>query len=148
MARMYSHKKGKSGSIKPIVKTKQEWVQMPPEEIKKLVVNLYKEGSTKSLIGAILRDNYGIPSVKLATGMSITEILKEAGEDPSYGEDLKLLTLKAERLRKHLERYKSDKLNVHNLQLIESKIRRLSKYYKRIGVLPKDWKYEPKFEWK
>ncbi len=80
--------------------------------------------------------------------MSITEILKEAGEDPSYGEDLKILTLKAERLRKHLERYKSDKLNVHNLQLIESKIRRLSKYYKRIGVLPKDWKYEPKFEWK
>jgi small subunit ribosomal protein S15 len=148
MARMYSHRRGKSGSVKPIIKAKPEWVQMPPEDIKRLVVSLYKEGNTKSLIGAILRDNYGIPSVKLATGATITEILKEAKEDPFYGEDLKLLTLKAERLRKHLDRYKSDKLNVHNLQLIESKIRRLSKYYKRIGVLPKGWKYEPKFEWK
>lgn len=148
MARMYSHRRGKSGSVKPIVKAKPEWVQMPPEDIKRLVVSLYKEGNTKSLIGAILRDNYGIPSVKLATGATITEILKEAGEDPFYGEDLKLLTLKAERLRKHLDRYKSDRLSVHNLQLIESKIRRLSKYYKKIGVLPKGWKYEPKFEWK
>jgi len=148
MARMYSHKKGKSGSVKPVLKEKPSWVQMSPEEVKRIVVNLAREGKTKSEIGMILRDVYGIPSVKLVTGMKITEILKEAGEDPMYGEDLRMLTLKAERIRKHLERYKSDKLNVHNLQLIESKIRRLAKYYIRTGVLPKDWKYEPKFQFK
>ena len=29
----------------------------------------------------------------------------------------------------------------HGLELLESKIRRLGKYYARKGKLPKDWKY-------
>lgn len=142
MARLYSHRRGKSGSKKPISKIKQEWIQMPPEEIKRLVINLAREGKTKSEIGVILRDRYGIPSVKLAVGKSVKAILKEAGEKALEAEDLDQLIKKAERMKRHLARFKSDHLNVHNLQLVASKIRRLAKYYKREGILPADWKYE------
>jgi small subunit ribosomal protein S15 len=142
MARMYSHKRGKSGSRRPASKLKPKWVQAPPEELKRMVVSLAREGHSKSSIGAILRDRHGVPSLKSATGMTVGEILKEAGEDPMQAEDLRLLTRKAEGMRRHLERYKSDRLNVHNLQLVESKIRRLAKYYKRKGILPPGWKYE------
>lgn len=125
-----------------MAKLKPKWVQTPPEEIKRIVVSLAREGHPKSSIGVMLRDRHGVPSVKTATGMSIAQILREAGEDPMDAEDLKLLIKKGEAMKRHIDRYKSDHLNVHNLQLVESKIRRIAKYYKRKGVLPADWRYE------
>jgi len=142
MARMYSHRRGKSGSKRPIAVLKPKWLQTPPEELKRIVVDLAREGHSKSSIGVILRDKHGVPSMKSATGMSVGDILKEAEEDPLAAEDLRLLTRKAEAMKRHIERYKSDHLNVHNLQLVESKIRRLAKYYKKKGILPADWRYE------
>ena len=142
MARMYSHRRGKSGSRKPTAKLKPKWVQAPPEDLKRIVVSLAREGHSKSSIGTILRDRHGVPSMKSATGMTVGQVLKEGGEDPIAAEDLKLLMKKAEGMKRHLERYKSDRLNVHNLQLVESKIRRLAKYYKKKGILPTDWRYE------
>ncbi|MEM5833437.1 MAG: 30S ribosomal protein S15, partial [Candidatus Aenigmatarchaeota archaeon] len=50
---------------------------------------------------------------------------------------------RAVRLREHLSIHKKDKSSQRGLILIESKIRRLEKYYKRVGKLPKDWKYDP-----
>jgi len=43
--------------------------------------------------------------------------------------------------KKHLEKNKKDIHSKRGLQLIEAKIRRLAKYYKREGVLPKKWSY-------
>ena len=37
--------------------------------------------------------------------------------------------------------HKSDRKNVHSLELVEAKIYRLSKYYKEKGILPSDFKY-------
>ena len=51
------------------------------------------------------------------------------------------LLRKAVRLRGHLERNKPDKHSKRGLQNLESKIRRLGKYYVRNGDLPKGWKY-------
>ena len=53
------------------------------------------------------------------------------------------LIKKAIRLRKHLEAHRKDLHNKRALQLTESKIWRLQKYYKRKGVLPADWEYKP-----
>lgn len=142
MARMYSHRRGKSGSKRPSARLKPKWVQAPPEELNRIVVSLAREGHPKSSIGVTLRDKHGIPSVKSATGMTVGEILKGAGEDPMQAEDLKLLMKKAEAMKRHSERYRSDRLNVHNIQLVESKIRRLAKYYKEKRILPADWSYE------
>ena len=60
---------------------------------------------------------------------------------PELPEDLQNLINKAVNLRGHLEKNSRDKHNRHGLQLIESKIRRLEKYYKDAEVLPDGWKY-------
>ena len=45
-------------------------------------------------------------------------------------------------VRKHLERNRKDKDSKFRLILIESRIHRLSRYYKTVGVLPPTWRYE------
>ena len=45
-------------------------------------------------------------------------------------------------VRKHLERNRKDKDSKFRLILIESRIHRLSRYYKAVGALPPTWKYE------
>ena len=49
---------------------------------------------------------------------------------------------KAVAVRKHLERNHKDKDSKFRLILIESRIHRLSRYYKSVGVLPPTWRYE------
>ncbi|RLI41083.1 30S ribosomal protein S15, partial [Candidatus Bathyarchaeota archaeon] len=92
----------------------------------------------------ILRDQYAIPLVKPITGKSITQILKEAELAPTIPEDLGNLIKKAARLTAHLEKNRKDLHNKRALQIVEAKIHKLSRYYKREGVLPPNWKYEPK----
>ena len=45
-------------------------------------------------------------------------------------------------VRKHLERNHKDVDSKFRLILIESRVHRLSRYYKRTRVLPPNWKYE------
>ncbi|MBU5682211.1 MAG: 30S ribosomal protein S15 [Candidatus Aenigmatarchaeota archaeon] len=113
------------------------------EEVEKLVVKLAREGYMPSMIGLILRDSYGIPNVKEITGKSILQILEKNDIRLEIPEDLLNLMRRAVRLREHLSIHKKDKSSQRGLILIESKIRRLEKYYKRVGKLPKDWKYYP-----
>ncbi len=122
---------------------KPSWVKYTPEEVEELVVKLRKEGHSMAMIGIILRDQYGIPSVKAIVGKKIEKILREHGLAPEVPEDLLFLMRKAVRLRKHLEKHKKDIHNARALMNIESKILRLVKYYKRVGKLPPDWKYTP-----
>ncbi|RLF78179.1 30S ribosomal protein S15 [Thermococci archaeon] len=143
MARRDSRKKGKHGSKKPPVKFVPKWVKYKKEEVEKLVIELAKKGYSSALIGQILRDQYGIPDVKVITGKKISKIMKENKLYPEIPEDLLNLLKRAVRLRDHLEKHKSDKHSRRGLQNLESKIRRLAKYYIREGVLPKDWKYSP-----
>ena len=44
-------------------------------------------------------------------------------------------------LNKHMKRNPKDTSNKRGKQLVESKIRRLVKYYKEKGKIPDDWKY-------
>jgi len=143
MARMHARKRGKSGSKRPPVKTVPRWVSYKKAEVEKIVVNLAKEGYSSAEIGLVLRDRYGIPSVKLITGKKIKKIMMEAGLYPKYPEDLLDLLKKAVDLRSHLAIHKKDYTSKRNLELLESKVRRLAKYYIRKGVLPEDWKYDP-----
>jgi len=116
---------------------------MKPEEVEELVVSLYRKGYPPSMIGMILRDTYGIPSVRAVTGKKLVRILRERGLAPEIPEDLANLIRRAARVRRHLEEHPKDYHSKRGLQLIESKIHRLVKYYKRIGVLPPDWEYKP-----
>lgn len=138
-----SKEKGRSGSTRPVVVRGPEWVQMRPEEVEELVVSLYRRGNSLSAIGVILRDQYGIPLVKAVTGKSILQILRERGLAPEMPEDLSNLVKKALQIRRHLEEHPKDYHSKRGLQLVESKIYRLAKYYKSVGVLSPSWRYEP-----
>jgi small subunit ribosomal protein S15 len=59
-------------------------------------------------------------------------------------EDLGNLIKKAQSLGVHMEKNKKDLHNKRNMQIIEARIHKLSRYYKREGVLPKNWKYVAK----
>jgi small subunit ribosomal protein S15 len=141
---MPKKEKGKSHPTRPVSKRPPSWCKYQPEEVEALVIKLAKEGNPPSRIGTILRDQYAIPLVKPITGKTITEILREAGLAPSVPEDLENLLKKAARLMAHLEKHKKDFHNKRALQLIEAKIHRLENYYKQEGILPSNWKYEPK----
>ena len=141
---MPKQEKGKSHQIRPVSKRAPSWCKYQPEEVEALVVRLAKEGNPPSRIGTILRDQHAIPLVKPITGKTITKILKEAELAPAIPEDLGNLLKKAESLSVHLEKNKKDLHNKRALQLIEAKIHKLSRHYKREGVLPANWKYEPK----
>ena len=141
MSRMHSSRKGSSGSKKPLVDKNPEWVPQPAEEIKETVVKLAGEGMTMAKIGLVLRDQYAVPNVRLATGMTIREILAEKDIKLELPEDLQGLMKRAVSLSSHVKINPKDLHNLRGLQLVESKIRRLVKYYKREGVIPETWSY-------
>jgi small subunit ribosomal protein S15 len=144
MAKMHARRRGKSASAKPLVTENPEWVTVSKEEIEQTVVKLAKEGMTSPKIGLVLRDNYAVPSVRLATGKTMYEILQENDMKPEIPDDLMALMRRAINVNLHMQENKKDMANNRNLQLIESKIRRLVKYYKKEEVLPQTWEYNLK----
>jgi small subunit ribosomal protein S15 len=138
---MHSRHRGKSKSRKSPAKSAPAWVHSTAKEVVSLILKLSKEGRKEPEIGVILRDSHGVPSVKQITGKSISQILKDEGASATYPTDLMQLITKAVRLRKHLKENKKDTLNTTALKNVESKIRRLVKYY-RGKKLPVDWKYD------
>lgn len=144
MARLHAKRKGKSGSTRPFLKANPEWVAMETPDIEATVVRLHQEGLSAASIGTRLRDAYGVPNVHLATGKSVNQILAAKNLKPALPEDLASLIKRAASLQVHLQDHAKDLSNKRGLQLIESRIRRLSKYYKREGILPADWDYSAK----
>ena len=121
-----------------------EWIAYSNEEIEEFIVKFKREGKTASQIGVILRDQYGIPSVKEVTGEKITQILKRNGQAEEYPEDLMNLIRRAVNIRDHLEENPKDLHSKRGLTIIESRIRKLASYYVSEGELPQGWRYNPK----
>lgn len=145
MARMHTRRKGQAGSRHPSTMRVPEWLdkEKNAQWVEEKVIELAKAGNTPSMIGMILRDQYGVPLVKVVTGKSVISILKENDLTRRVPEDLRNIIIKATHIRKHLEENKKDHTSKRGLQLAENKIHRLSKYYRKKKVLPVDWKYTP-----
>ncbi len=139
---MHSRDKGRSGSTKPSKKTKPLWTSLKTAEIEMIVFKLAKDGNSTSQIGMVLRDSYGIPDVKVVTKKSVSDILKEKKSLPEIPDDLMALMKKLVNLEKHFEANRQDKTSLRGIQLTESKIKRLVKYYKQTKKLAVDWKYD------
>jgi small subunit ribosomal protein S15 len=142
LTRMHRHGRGRSHSTRPVTRRPPAWCKYKSEEVEALVIKLAKEGNGPSQIGRILRDQYGIPLVKSITGKKIVEILKQTGLAPKIPEDLGNLLRKAAKLRRHVEKNRKDYRNIQALNLVESQIHRLVKYYKNEGRLPLNWDYK------
>ena len=141
MARMHARRKGKSCSKRPLITENPAWVTLSATEIEDIIVKMAQDGNNSAKIGLVLRDQYGVPDVKLATGKTITAIMKGKGVAPALPEDLANLMRRAIDLNVHLKENHGDISNRRGLMLIEAKIRRLERYYKANNVLPADWKY-------
>ncbi|EZQ03108.1 30S ribosomal protein S15 [Candidatus Acidianus copahuensis] len=135
--------RGKSHSTRPVRAGSPKWVRFTREEVEMLIEELAKRGYGSSMIGVILRDQYGIPLVKQITGKKVSVILQEKGLSPQIPEDLFNLIRKAVNVRRHLVEYPKDKVSKKGLEEIESKIRRLVNYYRVTGKLPANWRYDP-----
>jgi small subunit ribosomal protein S15 len=143
MARMHSRKKGASRSRPPTVEKVPDWSDVSKEELEKLVIKLHDSGLPSTKIGLTLRDQYGVPSVKLVLGKNMNRFLKEKSSLPEIPEDLSNLMRHSLQVRKHLKTNVKDVHNKRALQLMENKIRRLVKYYHDSGRLALSWEYRP-----
>lgn len=143
MARMHTRRKGQSGSNRPSTLRVPEWMDKEKDTqwVEEKVIELAKTGSTPSMIGMTLRDQFGVPLVKMITGKTVMDILIENNLERRVPEDLRNMIIKATSIRRHLEENKTDFVSKRRLQLVESKIHRLSQYYRNRKVLPADWKY-------
>lgn len=101
------------------------WVKTTPVEIEKKVIDLAKQGISPEKIGLKLRDEQGIPKVKVL-GLQIKKILKENNlwEDP----EIKNIEKKLELLGKH------SKTNIHDYKAKRS----IVKYNSRLNKLKKN----------
>ncbi|MBI4441703.1 30S ribosomal protein S15 [Candidatus Woesearchaeota archaeon] len=142
MARMYSKKKGKSGSKHPVKMANPSWQRYTPKEIELLAIKLVKAGKTPSQIGLYFRDVYGIPDVKLVTGKSVSALLKEKNILPELPEDVRALIKRLLKITSHLELNNHDQTAHRGLTLTRSKLNRLIKYYKHTKRLASDWKLD------
>ncbi len=141
MARMHTRRKGQSGSKKPYRAVLPNGSNTNKEEIEKIILQLANQGKSSSEIGMILRDCYGVPDVAHVMDKKIGTIMKEKNVAPKVPEDIHNLIVKVLELKKHIDRNPKDVHNMRSLKNMESKIRRLEKYYLRNVVLPADWKY-------
>ncbi|KAH9472760.1 hypothetical protein Pst134EA_003365 [Puccinia striiformis f. sp. tritici] len=124
MGRMHNPHKGIAGSALPYKRTPARWLKVTPQEVSEQIFN------------------HGIAQVKSVTGAKILRILKGNGLAPEIPEDLYHLIKKAVSVRKHLERNRKDKDSKFRLILIESRIHRLTRYYKTKSQLSPTFKYE------
>jgi len=131
--------KGKASQKQKQKEVKQEkHTKLNAKQVEELIVKLYKEGHKPDKIGLILRDTYGIPDVRAITGKKLVKILREKGFDV-FPSDLESLIEKVKNLKKHFEKNKKDYTAKRALQILEARIRILSNYYKKRGILPKDF---------
>ncbi|MBI4895331.1 MAG: 30S ribosomal protein S15 [Candidatus Aenigmarchaeota archaeon] len=118
----------------------KKWVKYEKDEIEKLILKLAKEGHSNAKIGIILRDQYGIPRVR-EFKIKLKKVV-ETQQKPEVPEDMFNLMKQAVNLHRHLHDNKPDAKAKHGLEYIESKIRRLGKYYVKKKTLKKGWKYD------
>jgi small subunit ribosomal protein S15 len=143
MAKLHSKKKGKSGSNPPRKEGEPEWSSYSKEEAAEIIRKLAREGVPPAKIGLILRDQYGIPLVERTLGMSMLEFLEKEALLPKFPEDLLSLIKRAVGMRAHLKQNRADTHNTVKLLHVESKIHRLSKYYRKNKRIPAGWTYDP-----
>jgi small subunit ribosomal protein S15 len=142
MGRMHASGRGRSGSTKPFVSTTPDWSNNDKSAVEEIILELARKGHTSAEIGLILRDQHAVPNVRLLLGERIGQVLVRNDINPEIPEDLMNLMRKALRMLDHLNGNRKDIHNRRQLELVESRIRRLSRYLKGTGALDSEWVYK------
>jgi len=85
---------------------KPNWLKVKPADLEKTISELAKEGKTLAEIGLILRDQHGIPKIKLL-GKRISEIAKSA--KAKVKTEKEIIKEKVSNLNLHIQKHKHDK---------------------------------------
>jgi small subunit ribosomal protein S15 len=141
VSRIHSGRKGKAGSHRPFPAVKPDWVTTTTEEIVTQAVQLAKAGRPQAQIGQTLRDSYGVPSIRVVTGKPLAALLADQGVKPEIPDDLQALLKRVVHLQGHLKAHPNDLANRRGLTLMESRIRRLARYYRQRDRIPEGWRY-------
>lgn len=139
MARMHTRKRGKGKSTKIYSTAQPDWVELSAEELEKTIIDMKKGGASKSMIGIKLRDQYGVPGVKIVLKKKVGDVLQENKVSDAVPEDLMNLIKKYKNVSRHLLLNRNDSGNKRGQALLMSKILRLVRYYKGRGNLSKEW---------
>ena len=142
MARMHSKGKGTSGSSKPNIDTAPSWSESDKGTVEELIIKYANEGHSSAKIGTLLRDMHAVPDVRLVMGERISQTLSRNDLESKYPEDMMNLMRKALSLIDHLSNNKKDLHNRRQLELCESRLRRLARYYVGTGRIPSTWTYK------
>ena len=142
MARMHSKGKGTSGSSKPNNDKAPSWSESDKGTVEELIIKYANEGHSSAKIGSLLRDMHAVNDVRLVMGERISKKLSRNDLESTYPEDMMNLMRKALSLIDHLSGNKKDLHNRRQLELCESRLRRLAKYYVRTGRISSTWTYK------
>ena len=104
---------------------KPVWLKYTADEVRGIIIKLGNKGMTAEKIGLTLRDQYGIPKVKLF-GFKIKQILdeKEKYEDPNVHNLKKNL----DRIITHYKKHKGDKKAERSLIITRAKLKKREDY--------------------
>ena len=83
------------------------WIKMKPEDLGKQVGKLAEK---YVVVVVTLKDGFGVPQVKLVTGIKFLRILKKEGFAPSIPEVLYFFVKRAKSIQKHLGKNRNDKI--------------------------------------
>ena len=142
MARMHSKGKGTSGSSKPNNDKAPSWSESDKGTVEELIIKYANEGHSSAKIGSLLRDMHAVPDVRLVMGERISKTLSRNDLESTYPEDMMNLMRKALSLIDHLSGNKKDLHNRRQLELCESRLRRLANYYVGTGRISSTWTYK------
>jgi len=126
-----------------VIKMVKETQEINAKEAQEIVISLANAGHNPSKIGLILRDEHGVKNFGELTNKTIKAVLSENNLLGEIPEDLLNLIRRSVVLHNHLEKNHKDYSAKRGYELTVSKIRKLSKYYVKKGILPNDWYYSP-----
>lgn len=102
---------------------KPVWLKYTEDEVKAIIIKLANKGNTAEKIGLILRDQYGIPRVKLYN-LKIKGVLAEKYQDPNVI-NLKKKVLKIE---EHNQKFKHDEKAKRSLTISKANLKKRESY--------------------
>lgn len=104
---------------------KPVWLKYTKDEVEAIILKLADKGLTTEKIGLVLRDQYGIPKVKIYD-IKISKILKEKQK---YQEPTNInLKTKLQKIIDHYKKNKQDKNSERSLMITKAKLKKRDDY--------------------
>ncbi|MFH1358505.1 MAG: 30S ribosomal protein S15 [archaeon] len=105
---------------------KPTWLKYTKQEVEAIILKLSNQNLTAEKIGLTLRDQYGIPDVKLFN-LKIKQVLKDKFVEPTT----KNLDNKLQEIIKHYKKNKQDKRAERSLIITKAKLKKRKDYHEK-----------------